>query len=47
MMRQFEKMQQDEARLGISCGLEKDNFLEWKVILMLPEDFPYYGGEWL
>jgi ubiquitin-conjugating enzyme E2 G1 len=45
LARQLKQMQTDKDIPGISCGLVNDNnIFEWEVMLMINDDFKYYGG---
>ncbi|KAK4465867.1 ubiquitin-conjugating enzyme E2 [Cladorrhinum samala] len=45
LTRQLKEIQNDADLPGISCGLVKDsNVFEWEVMLMINDEFKYYGG---
>lgn len=47
LSRQLKQMQTDKSIPSISCGLVEDDIFQWDIMLILSEDVPYYGGEWL
>jgi ubiquitin-conjugating enzyme E2 G1 len=48
LSKQLKRMNKEDHIDGISVGLaDNDNVFEWEVMLMLSDDIPFYGGQFV